>query len=199
MSLKETYMVNVSQVKKQYPDAEIVYVARRGGSVLAPSWDLLEAFKEERITWDEYIQRFVKEMDNPVSKAEMLRIGNLAKTKDVYLVCFERKGNCHRYLLVDMINKMMKPKPRGAICKYCGKEMGVVDSCGHPFIRIGNEVYARDTTTFDEGKRCHDCGILNKKGNLHHLGCDMERCPKCGGQLFICDCAKGNLLKKAEA
>lgn len=33
---------------------------------------------------------------------------------------------------------------------------------------------------------CHDCGA--KEGQLHHLGCDMERCPKCGHQLISCGC-----------
>ncbi len=33
---------------------------------------------------------------------------------------------------------------------------------------------------------CHDCGA--KEGQLHQLGCDMEKCPFCGGQLISCDC-----------
>jgi hypothetical protein len=37
----------------------------------------------------------------------MLRIGTLAKNEDVYLVCFERVGNCHRFLLVDIIKGLM--------------------------------------------------------------------------------------------
>lgn len=33
--------------------------------------------------------------------------------------------------------------------------------------------------------KCHDCG--RSVGQLHKLGCDMERCPLCGGQLISCD------------
>jgi hypothetical protein len=34
--------------------------------------------------------------------------------------------------------------------------------------------------------QCHDCGC--QEGEIHELGCDMERCPFCGGQLISCDC-----------
>lgn len=37
-----------------------------------------------------------------------------------------------------------------------------------------------------EGHRCHDCHI--QAGGLHHPGCDMERCPRCEGQLISCGC-----------
>lgn len=33
---------------------------------------------------------------------------------------------------------------------------------------------------------CHDCAV--PEGQLHERGCDMERCPFCGGQLISCDC-----------
>lgn len=33
---------------------------------------------------------------------------------------------------------------------------------------------------------CHDCGAA--EGMIHELGCDMEECPFCGGQLIGCEC-----------
>lgn len=34
---------------------------------------------------------------------------------------------------------------------------------------------------------CHDCGVI--KGQFHvGPACDVEECPRCGGQLIGCDC-----------
>lgn len=35
-------------------------------------------------------------------------------------------------------------------------------------------------------KICHDCNA--EEGQYHSPGCDMERCPFCGGQLITCGC-----------
>ncbi len=76
-------------------------------------------------------------------------------------------------------------------CKACNQDMSKVDSCNKKFVNISGKKYLRDTTEYDIGDRCHDCGIKNHNGNIHHNGCDMERCPKCKGQLISCDCDIG--------
>jgi hypothetical protein len=77
----------------------------------------------------------------------------------------------------------------GAICKQCKGDMQEVDACIDLPIRFEKDgaLYAPSTEHFDElNGRCHDCNIVH--GNIHHPGCDVERCPKCGLQFIGCDC-----------
>ena len=82
-----------------------------------------------------------------------------------------------------------------AKCEDCKQIMNESDSCNKSFIKIKNKWYKRNTTYFDKNKRCHDCSILNKEGNIHHGGCDMERCPKCDGQLISCGCIEKFMVR----
>lgn len=61
----------------------------------------------------------------------------------------------------------------------------IINDTVHDPIRYGDE----NRLPYDDGEPsspCHDCGA--HPGEIHHSGCDMEECPNCGGQYFVCDC-----------
>ena len=82
-----------------------------------------------------------------------------------------------------------------AVCNHCGREMETATSCiGGPWTLEGKE-YApvpygqegRFPTLGNLSQQCDDCGVA--LGGVHHLGCRIEACPRCGGQLLTCGCA----------
>lgn len=68
-----------------------------------------------------------------------------------------------------------------ARCDNCQQEMTT---------HVGCTLAAHDgqppRLPWDGEDDCHDC--FAPPGTLHHPGCDMERCPMCGGQAIACEC-----------
>lgn len=101
--LKEGYLAKM----KTYPKDEIkIVVTRTVKSVLAPSRELLNDYRDGLIDWQGYEGRFRKEMESPEAIKEMRRIKELTKTRDVRLICYEKNYPCHRFILMDLINSM---------------------------------------------------------------------------------------------
>src|SRR5437870_4086003 len=84
-----------------------------------------------------------------------------------------------------------------AVCTDCNQEMMLSRSCTRTAIELVDGWYQRITYGSKDKRvpvlwrkncpdRCGDCGT--RLGGYHHLGCDCECCPRCGGQLFICEC-----------
>ena len=84
-----------------------------------------------------------------------------------------------------------------SVCKHCNQEMMDFENVTGCTLK---------TVSFPDGKdeasipyhhksdekwfdRCHDCNAA--RGQYHHPGCDMERCPRCGEQLISCGCLDG--------
>ncbi len=80
-----------------------------------------------------------------------------------------------------------------AACGECGQEMLDDSAISCPSnrsveypdgITLPSRPYAPEDP--EPGQRCHDCNVA--VGGQHHAGCDMEMCPRCGGQLISCGC-----------
>lgn len=76
-----------------------------------------------------------------------------------------------------------------AICDLCNNEMTTGASCVVDTLHLEGRAYPLEP---HRGRRdassrpCGDCGVA--QGGLHHLGCDLQRCPLCRSQLFSCGC-----------
>lgn len=82
------------------------------------------------------------------------------------------------------------------VCSVCNNEMTLKISCDPSPVTLkkGRKVFSRikygdegEDWGAAEGRPCGDCEC--PPGGYHHLGCDIERCPVCNGQLLSCSCA----------
>jgi hypothetical protein len=78
-------------------------------------------------------------------------------------------------------------------------EVPVTEEGSPTAFRIGGKVlapvrYGQEAEDWGAGRGepCHGCGVT--KGDFHIFGCDVERCPQCGGQALYCECPYNNDL-----
>lgn len=73
-----------------------------------------------------------------------------------------------------------------AVCTACDREMLGYVPCSLERLLLVDGSYERRRVGGRGVSNCGDCGA--PRGGLHHPGCDMERCPRCRGQLIMCGC-----------
>ena len=109
-----------------------------------------------------------------------------------YAELAEKNKLSHRYKSLKKFARHYIHSIEGNPCDYCGNDMRKGKSC-EPIIIIDGKKYTRDHSEKDaeindkKDVACHDCGVIN---GIHHMGCDVESCPKHPKKQFItCTCS----------
>jgi len=108
--LKETYISNAENVDGILFQVTRSHTVELEGALyvpeLAPTLDLLSAKKYEKMPWDEYSERFREQiLTDEKAMATLREIFEISKVADVYLVCYEKKYPCHRFILLELIEE----------------------------------------------------------------------------------------------
>lgn len=114
------YLAIMAKMKLEHPEALFENITRRAKSVLSPSWKLLNrcnSMKKRGVPEDEiwayYEWEFIREMEDNFDAvhAKLEELREIAKERDVYLVCVEANRNveenehCHRFLVRKMLTR----------------------------------------------------------------------------------------------
>lgn len=73
---------------------------------LGPVTPLLRDFLDDRITWDEYVPRYLAGLDRPEAREAVAEVRRLARGGRVTLLCgCADARRCHRTLLLDYLRR----------------------------------------------------------------------------------------------
>jgi len=95
--------------------------------VLSPSPALLLSYKDGKIDWETFKQKFLDELSNNIDSIEVINIlHDEMRTDAITLLCFEKSGkHCHRHFVRDIIENPKKLYNRNFIPQYADNDKGI--------------------------------------------------------------------------
>jgi hypothetical protein len=104
----------LSEGKRIIPEGDVVFdisgvrTGRQRTTPLAPSRKLLEDWNEDRIRWKEYVERYFQQLYHDQEALSLLEeVISLSVERDVWLVGLEKEYPCHRFLLKQVVEKVL--------------------------------------------------------------------------------------------
>lgn len=75
--------------------------------ILSPSPGLLFSYKDGKVDWETFKDKFIGELKADINSVEAIRVlHEISESEDITLLCFEKSGNpCHRHLVRDIVER----------------------------------------------------------------------------------------------
>lgn len=101
----DCYLAVLGDYKAIFFEAHFEVITRMEESLLSPSWELLHYAKENKISFEEYKERFLKELKERPFVLEKLRtLKRIGEDLLIFLVCLEKDASkCHRSIVRDIL------------------------------------------------------------------------------------------------
>lgn len=132
------------------------------------------------------IKDYYQTLPNAYEEA-LIKISVLEEKEQVFLMLLSTNGHHYFYVTNDDESLFLTEWDKGLEDKQLLKFFGYADSKSfaktHSDMEKCREYLPLER--MDEGL-CPSCGV--KTGSMHTLGCPIEVCPWCGGQLNRCNC-----------
>jgi len=103
-------MIKTARISEKVEGIRLdITIKNAKGHVLAPTWDLVMGLKDGKITWAQYESGYLKLLNERLKtrRSEFVSIVEMARDKDVYLICFcTDERICHRRLAMEFLLAM---------------------------------------------------------------------------------------------
>jgi len=156
--LHETYLANIRNIEgikvlitRFYPRGLRKYMFDFWMRDLAPSVNLLNSYKNDEVTEEQYVHQYSNEIfSNPKAIDSMLKLYDMSREKDVWLICYEKEGYCHRKTLLNCIQNIQKYVPVDKECLF--KVQGYsLNGCTE---KVKHSIYTMVPTSTGKSKMC---------------------------------------------
>ncbi|MBU0961482.1 MAG: hypothetical protein KKD01_08480 [Proteobacteria bacterium] len=178
-------MLNKEALQRQVQEIELLINYAVGEIEQNLALDFLQRFHEDSFALD-VIQDYYRTL--PEAREEpLVKISVLERKEQVFLLLLSTNRHHYFYLANDEEGLFIGQWEEGLSAPQ------VLSFFGYPH----QDAFAREHQSLDNCREyialervdediCPSCGV--ESGNLHTLGCPVEVCPWCGGQLSRCNC-----------
>ena len=182
---KEELMLKSKALQEQVKEIELLirYAVEEGEQAIA--LEFLQTFQSDPFGLD-VLREFYRTLPEAREEA-LLKISVLEQKEQVYLLLLSTSNHHYFYLANNeeglFLGDWEKGLSNSQILSFFDYQDEEAFAKQHPTLEAGREYIAQERIDEDI---CPSCGV--EVGSLHTLGCPVEVCPWCDGQLNHCNC-----------